>query len=317
VTNTVHEAIVNASGASPGAPPAYPGWHLVAFADDLSDVTPVDVGARRLVAIRDGDRVRVFDATCPHRGSHLGYGGRLDRGCLICPFHGRRVHLGLDQRGEYQVAEQPSVQVGDAIFVRLDDGPDHGFASMVAELTTTHSVLAAFTVPVRVEASIVVENAFDPEHFGPVHGILTVPDMAPYEGPDGELIVESELVAPGRAGWESPGRQTTSYRFFARAFSPSLVVTQLGPAGPSPYFFTGTTPTPEGCTARVAMAVPNRPDGSLQSPMYIAGLVAGAREAFREDTPVWEHLAPNFAARYDARDRAVLAFREFVARFTG
>lgn len=288
----------------------YAGWHLAAFADELTgEVTPMHIGDRPLVAVRRGGRIRVYDATCPHRGAHLGYGGRLDRDCLLCPFHGRRVHLGADAPGEYKVAEHPAVHVGEALFVCLDDGPDLGFAMTIAGLLRSHRVVAGYRTPVCVDGEIIVENAFDPEHFAPVHGILRVPDMAPALGEDGELVVESELTAP------STNDAVTRYRFFARAFSPNLVVTQLGPAGPSPYYFTGTTPTAEGCVARVAIGVPNGPDGRPAARPLVDSLIAGAREAFREDMPVWEHLAPGHVPQYDARDKAVMAFRDFVETF--
>ena len=299
-------------------PRAYLGWHLAAFAEDLTaDVTPVDIGDQRLVAVRSEDdgRVRVFDATCPHRGAHLGHGGRISRGCLLCPFHGRRVHLGTEERGAYRVAEHESLQVGDALFVRLNGGPDHGFAAALSALAETHTVKAGFTTTIRVESTIVVENAFDPEHFAPVHGLRGIPEMNPVPGPDGELVVDSALNTPGRATWDGAGGGAMRYRFLARAFSPNLVMSQVGPAGEAPYFFTGTAPNGDGCTARLAVAIPHRPDGRGQSPMYVAGLIAGSLEAFREDTPVWENLASDFVANYDERDHVVLAFRDFVDSF--
>ena len=37
---------------------------------------------------RDGDgHHHLADAWCPHLGAHLGHGGRVKDGCLICPFH--------------------------------------------------------------------------------------------------------------------------------------------------------------------------------------------------------------------------------------
>lgn len=47
------------------------------------------VGDQEVVATRlDDGKVSVFDAFCPHQGAHLGHGGRLENGCLRCPFHG-------------------------------------------------------------------------------------------------------------------------------------------------------------------------------------------------------------------------------------
>jgi 3-ketosteroid 9alpha-monooxygenase subunit A len=103
--------------------------------------------------------------------------------------------------------------------------------------------------------------------------------------------------------------------FVARAISPNLVATRLGPGELAPHYFTGTVPTADGCIARVAIAAPKNEDGSPATPEAVADLIAGSREAFREDTPVWEHLARGHVARYDERDAAVRMFRTFVAGF--
>ena len=66
------------------------GWYLVATEDDLTaDITPLDVGGRRLMVTRtasdDGDAIfTVADATCPHRGCVVAPAGAK----LTCPCHG-------------------------------------------------------------------------------------------------------------------------------------------------------------------------------------------------------------------------------------
>ncbi|MHB8340449.1 MAG: Rieske 2Fe-2S domain-containing protein, partial [Mycobacteriales bacterium] len=242
--------------------PVYPGWYLLAFAADLGPgLTPLTAPRRPLVAVRESDRIRVFDATCPHRGAHLGYGGKLDGDWIGCPFHGRRVHLGLDRPGPYRVAEHASVLAGEALFVRYGDGPDLGFEAVLTALAGTHRLVAGFTVELAADPQLVIENAFDPDHFVAVHGLSDTRGMTTSPGPDGELRIDGELEAPRSTYWDAPSAAATRIQFFARAFSPALVVTRLGPAGSSPVFFTGTVPTPTGCVARVAMAVPPGPGG--------------------------------------------------------
>lgn len=42
-----------------------------------------------LIAFRDeAGKVVVLDAVCPHFGAHRGVGGRVEAGCVRCPFHG-------------------------------------------------------------------------------------------------------------------------------------------------------------------------------------------------------------------------------------
>ena len=50
-----------------------------------------------LIAFRDAaGEVVVLDAQCPHFGAHRGIGGRVENGCVRCPFHG----LHFDNRGQ-------------------------------------------------------------------------------------------------------------------------------------------------------------------------------------------------------------------------
>jgi 3-ketosteroid 9alpha-monooxygenase subunit A len=295
----------------------YAGWHLVAFDDELPDeVNPLALGEHRLVAVRQASQVRVFDATCPHRGAHLGYGGRLDRECLVCPFHGRRIHLGSEGAGEYRVAEHPALLVGQALFVRFRSGPDRGFDPMLTDLLTTHDVFTGFTIALHVASDIVIENAFDAEHFAFVHGMVRAPQMAPEQGPDGELTVTTALPIPIRRPGETDSLVGIyPLPFYARAYSPSLVVTRLGPGESAPFYFTGTTPTETGCIARVAVAAPKDEAGSPASPARVAQLISESQEAFSEDVPVWNRLASGHVPLHDSRDSSVLAFRDFVAGF--
>jgi phenylpropionate dioxygenase-like ring-hydroxylating dioxygenase large terminal subunit len=75
-------------------PHAFPtGWHRVADASDIQADTVAKISylERELVAFRDGmGAVRVFNAYCPHLGAHLGVGGTVSDGELVCPFHAWR-----------------------------------------------------------------------------------------------------------------------------------------------------------------------------------------------------------------------------------
>src|SRR4051812_33634094 len=69
----------------------YPnGWFVVCFSTDLAqgDVRPLRYFGRDLVVFRGDDGApQILDAYCPHLGAHLGYGGKVDGGCVRCPFH--------------------------------------------------------------------------------------------------------------------------------------------------------------------------------------------------------------------------------------
>jgi 3-ketosteroid 9alpha-monooxygenase subunit A len=287
------------------------GWQLLAFAADLREaVTPLSLGSRALIAVRDRGGIRVFDGTCPHRGAHLGHGGRLTEGPgIICPFHGKWIGLGCDA-GRLSVAEHEVIDGGGALFVRLAGRPvrDHGFAGTVAGIVSTHAVVGAVTGPVGVPPELVIENAFDVAHFPTVHLISRLSRPRVRLDEDGALSITTAFRTRTPA-WETAEGDFTS-SFHARAFNPNLVVTELGPAGSSHFVFTGATPAPAGCVVRIAVAVRHTaPDGTAET------LVQGARHAFEQDERIWDHLDLSAQASLDSRDAPVMAFRAFCASF--
>lgn len=305
------------------------GWYLIAFLEELpGEITPLAIGEHRLIAVRDGDGVRVFHGTCPHRGAHLGMGGRLAGTCVVCPFHGKHIVLG-DTSKHWAVREYPSAQWGQALFVRLGDDArgDRGFRKTLDRLSATHPLVPALTRSIAAPADLIVENAFDTDHFAALHKVSRVSGMHVAPGPDGELTIEGEFLmftspwqdeeAKARARWQglTTGRVGYNYRarFFARAFSPALVVTEFGPPEDVHLIVTAAVPTgtvaSRSCVARVAVGVRAGCEGIL--PM----LIAGSHKALGEDIGIWENLQPDFTPRFDDRDTPVAEFQKFCTEF--
>ena len=63
-------------------------FHPVASLDQLEQLRPlrVQVGTEEIVLVRQGERVRAFQANCPHEGAPLEQGA-VCGGLLICPWH--------------------------------------------------------------------------------------------------------------------------------------------------------------------------------------------------------------------------------------
>jgi 3-ketosteroid 9alpha-monooxygenase subunit A len=304
----------------PGESALHGGWYLLALAEELAgEVTPVDLGDRVLMVIREGERLRVFDARCPHRGAHLGYGGKLAPGragaCVVCPFHGKRIGLGAGT-ARLCVTEHQSVLAGDALFVRLgaDPAEDRGFEQTIKEVGAEKQIVGALVRTIRVPPAYVIENAFDFSHFTAVHGVGRVTGFGLREDDSGAIAVEGDFwttvpptAAPAGAALADRGLRS---RFYARAVSPSLVLTELGPPEISHTLITSASPAGDGgCVVRVAIGV--RPAALPVA----AKLVSGARRAIDQDVVIWEHLDPAAPARFDRSDLPALAFRQFCAGF--
>ncbi len=85
-------------------------WYIAAPADELGR-TPVrrEVEGETLVLFRDGEgRPRALRDRCAHRGMALSH-GRVEQGCLRCPYHGWRYD------GEGRLREIPALPPGDPL----------------------------------------------------------------------------------------------------------------------------------------------------------------------------------------------------------
>jgi 3-ketosteroid 9alpha-monooxygenase subunit A len=306
--------------------PVYSGWTQVACDSELAgDVVPVDLAGRRLVAVRVDGQVSVYDGTCPHRGAHLGHGGKLQVGgqfgpAVACPFHGHLVRLGGPAAGgtRFRVGRRTSVHAARGLFVLIDPECDTGFAEFLVEVERTHHIVEALTIRVPITPEYVIENAFDVDHFAAVHALERRPTLDFVTDSRAVLRVDGvfDLVRPNRWMPDGPDGAPTSTRFVARLFSPQLVVSELGPADEPNVVITAATPaTGGGSVVRVTIGLPRRRAAGPPTVREVASLVSGTRTAFAQDIAVWEHMDTTVRPRYTESDRLVRAYREHCERF--
>lgn len=298
------------------------GWCQVAYEHELNtQLTPVAVGSAPLVLARTPEGIRAFDAACPHRGAHLGYGGRLDGEAIVCPFHGKRIGLG-ECADRYRVREYPVLGYGGMVFVQAGAGADNGFGAFLDDLAASHLFLPGVSRSVAVRAELVIENAFDATHFRPVHGISNEPSFTilPEEHKAAGTFAVAGTFALPTSPWQraAAGAHTVCVPFVARAFSPYVVISQLG--SDHPYVaITAATPRPEGgCVIRFSLAIPTATHEAMPAhcrERLYQYLMEHSLTGIEQDVPIWEHLIELPAPRYDAADGVVVAFREFCELF--
>lgn len=293
----------------------YNGWYQAAFERDLtSAVTPLQVAGRHVIAVRIDDRMRVFDAACPHRGAHLGYGGCLEDRHVVCAFHGCRVKLG--EKGKMSVAEIPSVCVGGCLFVCFSPAEPAVFADHIAAIDVDHFIVPGFELIVRAPAPLVIENAFDNSHFKPVHKIRNEPEFIVLPESPGTFAVSGTFQIPASRWQRTTGDDgTVAVPFVARAFSPHLVVSQMG--GAHPYqVITSATPLVEGSTAvRLSIAIPAGPDRTPPSADMCQYLLKQSRSGIEADAAIWERMLECARPQYTVDDGVILRFRDFCGQF--
>lgn len=98
-------------------------WHDALGVEDLPDggLREVVVGGAIVAIANVSGRLHAMDGICAHQGGPLGK-GRLDNGCLTCPWHGWQydVTTGRQRLSETITQRRFSVRIaGDRIEVRL------------------------------------------------------------------------------------------------------------------------------------------------------------------------------------------------------
>lgn len=293
------------------------GWYQLAFERELNaGLTPFELDGRALVLVRDAERTRVFDGVCPHRGARLAGGTRVGE-TIVCPFHAYPIGLGTTEAASgLCVREYATRIVGGMLFVREPDGIDAGFEDALGALDAHHAIVPGFTRVTRARAELVVENAFDSAHFAPVHGVRNIPRFEVVDDPGGAFAVRGTLevpVTPWQTGKPGAGG-TIAVPFLARAFSPTLVLTELG--GERPYAMLTAThdASPETAPApasvvRLSLAFPTSHDRPSRDDVRY--MLAAARSGLERDELIWQYLASTNGAGDFAADVPVAAFRRF------
>jgi 3-ketosteroid 9alpha-monooxygenase subunit A len=287
------------------------GWFQIAYERELEgSLTPAAIGATQIMLARSEQSIRAFDAFCPHRGAHLAYGGLLDGEVVVCPFHGRRVRLGLGGDDPYCVREYPVLGYGGMVFVQLGVGQDTGLRELLEDLSENWLFVPGFTMRAMVPHELVIENAFDHTHFRSIHHIRNEPDFHVMTSRRGEFGVEGVFELPP-SPWQRGN--SASVPFKAEAFSPGVVVSRLG--GEYPYCVI-TTATPDaagGCVIRLSLAIPR--GGEPPDPDLCKYLLKQSQAGLEQDAVIWTHMARGNSAHYAKEDRTVIEFRRFCRRF--
>jgi phenylpropionate dioxygenase-like ring-hydroxylating dioxygenase large terminal subunit len=170
------------------------GWFIVSESRALEpgDIMPLHVFGRDVVLYRGSDgAARLVDAYCAHLGAHIGVGGRVEGGCIRCPFHGwlydggtgqcREIPYGNMDRipSQARVRAYPCLERNQMLWAwhHGEDKPPFYEVPEVPELDDDEWLpyeLVEFDVATCCQE--MAENNVDFAHFMYVHGSDAIPD---------------------------------------------------------------------------------------------------------------------------------------------
>ena len=196
LTDRSHRPIVRTQ--RPGEPrfpfPVPDGWFVVAEGRDLDpgQTKALHVFGNDVVLFRtESGEPRMVDAYCAHLGAHLGVGGKVEGGCIRCPFHGWRyegesgkcaeipygdtVHIPSQAR----VRSYPTLERNQMIWAWHSgvEAPPFYDVPEVAEFYDADWLPYAIKeFDVATCCQEMAENNVDFAHFMYVHGTPNIPD---------------------------------------------------------------------------------------------------------------------------------------------
>lgn len=221
-------------------------WYVIAASTAItSKPYGATVAGAELVCWRGTDnQLRIGPARCPHLGADL-CTGSVDRGALICPWHGLR----LTGRSRPDWPSLPAYDDGVLAWVRLDrvGGETPTAAPILPVRPDTPHLAAVTSLTGTCEPTDIIANRMDPWHgawFHPYSFTSLEVLSAPPEGDDLPEELDRFLVAVtfrlGRLGvpviaeFTSPEPRTLVMRIIDGEGSGSVVETHATPIGYGP-----------------------------------------------------------------------------------
>jgi nitrite reductase/ring-hydroxylating ferredoxin subunit len=300
------------------------GWFAVAWSQHLSVGAVVAHRAfgRDLVLWRDEDgAAHVHDAFCPHLGAHLGHGGRVAGGELVCPFHGwefdadgRNTCIPYSERtnAKARLRTYPVLERNGLVMVwyHPNDTPPEWDIPVVDEFAPEPAEFAPavcryFVIDTAWQE--MAENGVDAAHFRYVHGTAEVPILERYE-PDG---VQSHMRS--RQLFVTP-RGNVEGRIDTDAWGPGFSVVRFSGIVDTVLLGCATPIDEDHCEMRFTFTVRRFADARATTSVGEAAINEISRQLL-EDKPIWEHKVFVERPALADTDGPFLQFRQWAAQF--
>lgn len=187
--------------------PPYPsGWYVVARSSTLPNSTVKShrfMGRELLLFRTQSGRLTASEAFCPHMGSHIGYGGRVEGELLRCPFHGfcfncqgqcEKTGKGNKPKTPLSLKLWPCKESHGLVFVFHDEkGRPPTWDVPALDMTGWSHLSEKIAKGLHSHPQETTENAADADHLPILHTFHSVNMIqAPvYEGPHLHTIYEA------------------------------------------------------------------------------------------------------------------------------
>lgn len=293
------------------------GWFSVGRVDELPDepVAPVRAFDRDLVLWRDDDGHHLADAHCPHLGAHLGHGGRVEDGCLVCPFHewtfdsaGANVSIPYSERPNRKAKLRlyPTMVRNRHLLAWYHPDPDVAPRWDIPERLPDDPV-ECLRIDRRIKTvwQELAENSVDMAHFVSVHGAGRVAEV-------GELSIDGHYRRVRSTQSFQTGRGEIDGEIDSNSHGPGVGIITFRLM--SEVTLVSTT-TPIGAEeVQVRFTMYHTAGDEIASKIGQAFGVEVARQ-LDQDIPIWEHKAYQPSPALAPNEKPVTEFRRWATQF--
>jgi len=270
------------------------GWFAVGLVDDIKAdaIKTLHYFGRELIAFRNANHhICVFDAHCPHLGAHLGVGGKIENGCITCPFHswqfnsqGQCIHIPysdhIPERGNihaYPVIEWAGLVI---VYFHLDNSAPAWTPDLPTFDTTQWTIYNSKRWSVRVHVQEIGENGLDMPHFKTVHS-ADIPQLMRAEGVDERFFIHVKPFPESVSAKYLDGIDRTlwglgiSVNFFEGAVPSRVVITR--------------TPIDEQYSEIMLVFIPKNQGNPETTALFGKSLMEHISKEVEQDVPIWEN----------------------------
>lgn len=282
------------------------GWFQIGWSAQIAPggVAPLRYFGEDLVAFRDEQgALAVMDAHCKHLGAHLGYGGKVKNGCVVCPYHGWT----WDKRGNNAMIPYQDKPTGAKLRTRHVI-ERHGLIFMwhdpaggaPREGWDLPDLFTAFDLPGNeidhhpcyphavvdkpgepIHPQLIQENAADCMHFRFTHGAPEDPELLSFETSGARWM--------SRMGFKSPKTKQVAMTLHTLNLGPGLSFAAFDGRAPYRLILTATPVDDAVSDLRVSYFLPRDPTSPDRMTEAQLAFANHTIELFEEDARIWRH----------------------------
>jgi len=293
------------------------GWFSLGRLADLSNepVSRARAMGQDLVIWRDGGDINVFDAYCPHLGAHFAVGGRVEDGCLVCPFHewtfaadGTNADIPYADRPnrKARVRTYPTLVRNRHLLFWYHPDPEAQPGWDIPDIVPTDAVeCLRFNKRVRSVWQELAENSVDMAHFKSVHGMSQAGRM-------GDMVIDGPIRTVQSA---------QSFKTSKGEFEGAIESTSYGPGVGVVLFdlmtrvtlISANTPVDEDeIEVRFTLY---HPAGDELGAKIGGAFGAEVERQFDQDIPIWEAKRYQPSPALAPSEKPVTEFRRWATQF--